>query len=89
MVRMLAPKTTGMKEIDRARSSDLAFQALNLSIKKLKHNGNFLVKIFQGRDFINFLNECKKHFNFVKCDKPEASKKKSVEMYVVCMGFVK
>ena len=54
---------------------------------KLKSNGNLLVKIFQGEDFIKYLNECKRFFKFVKCDKPDASKKKSVEMYVVCKGL--
>ena len=83
----LAPKTTGVKELDRYRSFDLAFRALQIAIKKLKENGNFLVKIFQGKDYIRFLNECKKHFKHVKSDKPDASKSKSVEMYVVCKGF--
>ena len=83
----MAPKTTGIKDLDRARSAKLAYRALEIAKKKLKPSGNFLAKVFQGEDFIGFLNECKKHFNFVKSDKPEASKRKSVEMYVVCKNF--
>ena len=83
----LAPKTTGIKDLDRHKSFQLAFRAMEIARSNLKHNGNFLVKIFQGEEFIKFLNECKKYFNFVKCDKPLASKKKSVEMYVICKGL--
>jgi len=83
----LAPRTTGIKDLDRHRSFELAKRALEIAKRKLKVNGNFLVKIFQSDDFIEYLNECKKYFRFVKCDKPLASKKKSVEMYIVCMGF--
>lgn len=85
----LAPRTTGVKELDRFRSFELAFRALEIAKKKLNMHGNLLVKIFQGKQFIDFLNECKKHFSFVKCDKPPASKRKSVEMYVICKDFIK
>lgn len=83
----LAPKTTGIKDLDRGRSIKLAYRALEISRKKLKKHGNFLVKVFQSDEFIGFLNECKKYFGYVKCDKPQASKSKSVEMYVVCKNL--
>lgn len=83
----MAPGTTGIKDLDRGRSSRLALKALEVATILLKHNGNFLAKIFQSDELIMFINECKKNFYFVKCDKPKASKSKSVEMYVVCKGF--
>lgn len=79
----MAPKTSGIRELDQERSYDLAKQALNIAKKKLKSNGNFVCKIFQGKDFQNFINEVRKEFRFVKTAKPEASKRGSKEMYVV------
>ncbi|MBI4154398.1 RlmE family RNA methyltransferase [Candidatus Woesearchaeota archaeon] len=83
----MAPKTTGMKELDAARSFELASLALETAKKHLVINGNFLVKIFQGEDFEPFLKEVKMHFKAVKAHKPEASKSKSKEMYIIALGF--
>lgn len=87
----LAPKTTGIQDLDQERSYDLAKTALEIAKKNLKEGGNFLCKIFQGPRYQEFLNEAKKNFEFVKTVKPEASKKQSKEMYVVgkCMRHKK
>jgi len=79
----MAPKTSGIRDLDQGRSYDLAKQALTVAKKKLKGNGNFVCKIFQGKDYQNFINEVRKEFQFVKTSKPEASKSGSKEMYVV------
>ncbi len=79
----IAPKTSGVKELDQERSYDLAKQALKISKKKLKKGGNFLCKIFQGKEYIRFIKEVEKEFKFVRTAKPEASKKGSKEMYVI------
>lgn len=79
----MAPKTTGIQELDQERSYDLAKTALETAKKHLKEGGNFLCKIFQGKHYQEFLNEVKKNFEFVKTVKPEASKRQSKEMYVV------
>ncbi len=83
----MAPKTTGIQELDQERSYELAKTALEIAKKHLKEGGNFLCKIFQGPRYQEFLNEVKKDFEFVKTVKPEASKRQSKEMYVVgkCM----
>lgn len=79
----MAPKTTGIQELDHERSYDLAKTALEIAKKHLKEKGNFLCKIFQGKYYQEFLNEVKKNFEFAKTVKPGASKKKSKEMYIV------
>ncbi len=79
----MAPKTSGIRDLDQERSFDLAKQALSVAKKKLKVGGNFVCKIFQGKDYPNFINQVKKEFKFVKTFKPEASKSGSKEMYVV------
>lgn len=79
----MAPKTSGIRELDQERSLDLAKQAFTIAKKKLKSKGNFVCKIFQGKDYLEFLNEVRKEFGFVKAVKPEASKSGSKEMYVI------
>jgi len=79
----MAPKTSGIRELDQGRSADLARKALDIAKKKLKTGGNFVCKIFQGREYPEFINEVKKEFSFVKTTKPEASKKGSKEMYAI------
>jgi len=79
----LAPKTIGIQKLDNERSYDLSRRALEISKKKLKTNGNFLCKIFQSEFSEKFIKELKKEFKIVKIIKPEASKKRSKEMYVL------
>jgi len=83
----MAPRTTGMRDLDQERSYDLAKQALKTAKKHLKSGGNFLCKIFQGLRYNEFMNEVRKNFESIKTVKPKASKKQSKEMYVVgkCM----
>jgi len=87
----MAPKTTGDQALDHERSYDLSKTALEIAKKNLKEKGNFLCKIFQGKNYQKFLDEVKKNFEFVKTVKPEASKRKSKEMYVIgkCKIFKK
>jgi len=83
----MAPKTTGDRALDQERSYSLSMAALKICDTNLVKKGNFLCKIFQGGKYPEFLKEVKKRFEFVKTMKPEASKSKSKEMYVIgkCM----
>ena len=83
----MAPKTTGIINIDVDRSLGLAEMAFEIAIDKLKPKGNFLVKVFQGKGFNEFVLELRKHFSSVRIAKPEASKMRSKELYVVAMGL--
>ena len=80
----LAPKTTGFQ--DSEQSIELAERALFIAEKLLKFNGNFVVKVFQGKDLNKFIDRLKKRFRFVKSNKPLASKKTSKEIYIVCIA---
>ncbi len=81
----LSPKTTG--NLDQELSLELSKQAFEIAKLVLKRDGNFLCKIFQGQGFNEFLQELRKSFSFVKSAKPEASKMKSKEMYLICKGY--
>jgi len=79
----MAPKTTGVKDLDHERSYDLAHTALEIAKEHLRPGGNFICKIFQGARYEEFLQEVKKSFETYKTAKPDASKQRSKEMYVI------
>lgn len=83
----LAPNTSGNRLLDQERSLELSNIAFNIAKGVLKYKGNFVCKIFQGKELNEFLNGVKKNFCFVKSVKPEASKKESKEMYIVALGY--
>ena len=83
----MAPNTSGRQDVDNYKSAMLSERAFNISEKVLKEKGNLLVKTFQSGYSDEILNKIKKKFSFVKIYKPEASKKRSKEMYIVALGY--
>jgi len=82
-----SPNISGIWEVDHARQIDLAQQALEIASEVLKPSGNFFVKVFQGDMLDDFVKKLKKCFDVVKIVKPQASRAKSSEMFVLGMGF--
>jgi len=81
----LAPKTSGIRGADEARSLELAGRALSLSLDVLKASGWFVVKVFMGGDFEAFVKSCRQAFAQVRVVRPEASVARgSKEVYLVC-----
>jgi 23S rRNA (uridine2552-2'-O)-methyltransferase len=78
-----APNLSGAWDVDHSRSIDLARSALKLAKKLLKNSGRFLVKVFQGDMYPDFLAEVKREFSRVQAYSPPASRKESAETYVV------
>lgn len=83
----ISPKTTGIIHLDQELSHSLAETCLKIALKKLKPRGNFLCKIFQSNKTKELVNKTKKHFKFVKTIKPESSKSKSKEMYILAKNL--
>jgi len=83
----LAPNVSGIWELDHARQIDLAEKALKIASKILKIGGTFLVKLFQGDMTNNYISEARKLFSKVKLIKPKASRARSAEIYLLCIGF--
>ncbi len=79
----MAPATTGIKITDRERSYQLSLRALELARIALKPGGRFVCKIFQGEDWGNFVKDVKKNFNKTSIFKPKATRKASVETYII------
>lgn len=84
----IAPATTGIKDVDHARSIELSEQALDVAQQYLKSGGNIVFKVFTGEDFVPFLDKVKSSFKKVHCCKPKAVRDRSREMYIVGKGFL-
>jgi len=83
----LAPNISGIGVSDQARSMYLSESALEFARQCLKPGGALLVKVFQGAGFTEFLASMRKSFVNVGSRKPEASRGRSSEMYLVGRGF--
>ena len=83
----LAPNISGIGMSDQARSMYLCELALEFARQCLKPGGALLVKVFQGAGFTEFLAGMRKAFAKVGSRKPEASRGRSSEMYLLGKGF--
>lgn len=83
----LAPKTSGIKDVDQARSAELTDQAFYLSTQLLKPGGHFVGKVFEGEDFQWLLRRVKRKFKKVNVFKPSACRDRSYETYIIGIGF--
>jgi len=83
----MAANMTGNETADSARSMYLVELALEMCHQVLKKNGSFVVKVFQGDGFDQFVKETRKLFKTVKTRKPESSRARSREVYLVATGF--
>ena len=83
----IAPNLSGNKVIDQPRVMYLIELALEFVKQVLKTGGNFLIKIFHGTGFEEFLKDMRSQFKTVKICKPDASRKESKEVYLLGLGF--
>lgn len=74
---------SGIWEVDHARQIDLATNALSIAKGILCPCGNFFVKVFQGDLLDDFLQQIKQNFQNVKLIKPDASRAKSSELFIL------
>ena len=82
----MAPNISGIPLSDQARSMALCEMALEFACEHLKPNGAFLVKVFQGEGFAEFYKEMLKAFVVVATRKPDASRDRSNEVYLLGKG---
>ena len=82
-----APNITGVWEVDHAKQIDLATKALEIAQCVLHPNGNFFVKLFEGEMFNEYILTVKELFETVKIVKPQASRQKSSEMYLLALSL--
>jgi 23S rRNA (uridine2552-2'-O)-methyltransferase len=83
----MAPKTTGIRDADQARTVELVEAALQLALDLLTARGVFAAKVFQGRGFDEVLKTIKTHLTEVKVLKPEATREGSRELFISARGL--
>lgn len=82
----MAPRTTGVKFADQARSLELAAQALALCNACLIKGGSFVVKFFEAQEAKQLLDEMRSVFVRVQGFKPKSSRAESKEMFYIATG---
>jgi 23S rRNA (uridine2552-2'-O)-methyltransferase len=83
----MSPNISGIGMVDQARSAHLAELALEFALKWLKPEGNMLVKAFQGEAYDGLREQLRRHFRQVLTRKPQASRGRSAEMYLLARGL--
>ncbi|MEO8743222.1 MAG: SAM-dependent methyltransferase [Lysobacteraceae bacterium] len=82
----MAPNMSGMETVDLPRAMHLAELARDFADAHLKPDGAFLTKLFMGEGFDAYVQELKRRYLRVVMRKPEASRKRSTEVYALAVG---
>lgn len=83
----MAPNMSGMSAVDQPAAMYLVELALDMAREVLKPGGNFVAKVFQGEGFDQYLLDMRKSFNKVVTRKPDSSRARSREVYLLGKGF--
>ncbi|MDO5851262.1 MAG: RlmE family RNA methyltransferase [Methanobacteriaceae archaeon] len=82
-----SPKLTGIKDMDNLRAYDISVAVLDIANNLLRYKGALLIKAFQGQNYSKLLKDIKNNFRVVRTTKPDSSRKKSAEMYIIARQF--
>ncbi len=82
----MAPNMSGVDVVDQARLMHLAELAMEFADRHLRVDGSFLIKLFQGVGFDDYVRELRRRYAKVVIRKPEASRKRSAEVYALAQG---
>jgi len=83
----MAPNMSGIDAVDQPRSIYLVELAVDMAIRVLAPGGGFVSKVFQGEGSDDVLAQCRANFQKVNTRKPEASRPRSREVYLVATDF--
>lgn len=87
VVSDMAPNTVGHQKTDHLRQMVLLEYAFDFACRALKPGGAFIAKSFTGGTTNELLKQIKERFDVVHHVKPNASRKDSVEMFIVALGY--
>jgi 23S rRNA (uridine2552-2'-O)-methyltransferase len=79
----MAPNFSGVSQVDQDRAIYLAELALEFAAEHLSPGGSFLVKVFQGSGFEDYMKLMRSRFAKVVVRKPKASRDRSSEVYLL------
>ena len=83
----MAPNMSGTLAVDQPRSMYLVELALDMCRQVLAADGSFVVKVFQGVGSEEYLKAVRGMFKTVRVRKPDSSRARSREVYIVATGF--
>jgi 23S rRNA (uridine2552-2'-O)-methyltransferase len=83
----MAPNMSGIAVSDQARVMELAEVARDFALLHLKPEGSFLVKIFQGTGYDDYLRSLRRAFHKVVVRKPDASRDESAEQFILARNL--
>lgn len=83
----MAPNMSGNSAVDQPQAMYLVELALDMAIQVLRPGGHFLVKVFQGEGFDDYLKLMRASFGSVVTRKPKASRPRSREVYLLGRSF--
>ena len=76
-----------MHDLDEFIQAQLILAALNITTHLLRPGGDFVAKIFRGKDITLLYSQLDCFFDNVTCAKPRSSRNSSIEAFVVCQGY--
>ena len=82
----MAPNKSGVDAVDQPRMMHLAELAMEFADAHLKPGGAFLIKLFQGAGSDDYIRELRRRYDKVAIRKPDASRKRSPEVYALGQG---
>jgi len=85
----MAPNLSGVGLVDQARAMHLAELALEFALQHLKPGGTFLVKVFQGDGFDEYIRTMRGHFRQVATRKPKASRGRTNETFLLAKDLTR
>ncbi|GAL24865.1 heat shock protein FtsJ/RrmJ [Vibrio variabilis] len=83
----MAPNMAGNLSVDQPRAMYLVELALDMCHQTLAPGGSFVVKVFQGEGFDEYVKQVREAFKVVKIRKPDSSRARSREVFIVANGF--
>lgn len=83
----MAPNMSGMSDIDQPKAMYLVELAVDFANQTLKPDGSLLMKVFQGQGYQQLLEELRRQYGQVLVRKPEASRPRSREVYLLARQF--
>ncbi|MFK5986168.1 MAG: 23S rRNA (uridine(2552)-2'-O)-methyltransferase RlmE [Pseudomonadota bacterium] len=85
----MAPNISGVKVVDNAKALYLVELAVELADDVLKPGGNLLLKVFQGQGFDTFYKQLRLKYKKIITRKPDSSRARSAEIYLLAKGLIK
>ena len=82
----MAPNMSGVDAVDQARAMHLSELAMAFADDHLRPGGDFLIKLFQGVGFDDYVRDLRRRYAKVAIRKPAASRRRSNEVYALAQG---